>query len=219
MVTLIAKNREINTNLDEVRKAGEIPAVYYGFKQNTTSISVPMKDFMKVWRSAGESSTIELQTAGGTIDAIIHDVQMNPVKDTPVHVDFLIVDANKEIEVKVAIEFVGESPAVKSGTGTLIKVMHEIEVRALPKKLPHTIEVDISSLAEIHSSIHIKDIKLPTGVTAIADGEEVIVSVAEAKEIVEEVVAPVDLSAIEMSVEKGKKEEEGAEAPAEDGKE
>lgn len=216
MVTLIAKNREIKKNLDEVRKAGEIPAVYYGFKQNTTPISVPMKDFMKVWREAGESSTIELKTEGGTIDALIHEVQMNPVKDTPVHVDFLIVDANKEIEVKVPIEFVGESPAVKSGTGTLIKVMHELDVKALPKKLPHAIEVDITSLAEIHSAIHIKDIKLPEGVTAIAHADDVIVSVAEAKEIVEEVSAPIDLSAIEMSVEKGKKDEE---APAEDSKE
>lgn len=214
MVTLIAKNRESKKNVEEIRKAGEIPAVYYGFKKESTPISVPMKDFIKVWKEAGESSTIELQTEGGTIDALIHEVQMNPIKDTPVHVDFLVVDANKEIEVKVAIEFVGESPAVKGGTGTLIKVMHEMEVRALPKKLPHAIEVDISGLANIHDQIHIKDIKLPAGVTALAGEDDVIISVAEMKEEKEEEAAPVDLSAIEVADQKGKKEEEGAEPAA-----
>lgn len=214
MVTLIAKNRESKKNVEEIRKAGEIPAVYYGFKKESTPISVPMKDFIKVWKEAGESSTIELQTESGTIDALIHEVQMNPIKDTPVHVDFLVVDANKEIEVKVAIEFVGESPAVKGGTGTLIKVMHEMEVRALPKKLPHAIEVDISGLANIHDQIHIKDIKLPAGVTALSGEDDVIISVAEMKEEKEEEAAPVDLSAIEVADQKGKKEEEGAEPAA-----
>lgn len=215
MVTLVAKKRKEKQNMEEMRKAGEIPAVYYGFKQNSTPISVLSKDFIKVWKQAGESSTIILDADGEKIDALIHDVQMNPVKDIPIHVDFLVVDANKEIEVKVAIEFIGESPAVKGGVGMLLKVMHELEVRALPKNLPHAISVDLSGLANLHDQIHIKDIKLPSGVTAITNADEVIAAIAQMKEEVEEVVAEVDLSTIGLSVEKGKEAaEEGAEGEA-----
>lgn len=211
MVTLIAKNRDVKESLEDLRTGGHVPAVYYGNKKQTTSITVPMKDFVKVWKEAGESSTIVLETEGGKIDALIHEVQMDPIKHVPVHVDFLAVDANKEIEVKVAIEFTGEAPAVKSGVGMLIKVMHEIEIKALPKNLPHVIEVDLSSLAELHSQIHVKDVKFPTGVTPVAGEDEVVASISEMKEEKEEEAAPVDLSAIELSVEKGKKDEE---APA-----
>lgn len=210
MVTLIAKNREGKQNLDEIRGQGQIPAVYYGNKKETTSITIPMKDFVKVWKEAGESSTIVLETEGGKIDALIHEVQMDPVKHIPVHVDFLAVDANTEIEVAVAIEFVGESAAAKSGAGMLLKVMHEMQIKALPKDLPHVLEVDISGLANLHDQIHVKDVKFPKGVTPIAGEDEVIASISEMKEEKEEDAAPVDLSSIEISVEKGKKEEEPA---------
>ncbi len=210
MVTLIAKNREAGKNIDDLRSSGGVPAVYYGNKKPATSITVSAKDFLKVWKEAGETSTIVLETEGGKIDALIHDIQMDPVRHIPVHIDFLAVDANKEIEVKVPIEFTGESPAVKSGLGMLIKVMHEIEVKALPKDLPHSIAVDISKLVDLHSSFHVKDLALPKGVLVSLHEDDIIASVSEMKEEKEE-SAPVDLSSIEVSVEKGKKEEETAE--------
>ena len=81
----------------------------------------------------------------------------------------------------------------------------------MPKDLPHNIEVDISSLVDFESQIHASDIKLPAGVTLKTDGDEVVALVAEAKEEVEEVV-PLDMSAIEVTDQKGKKDdEEGAE--------
>ncbi len=109
--------------------------------------------------------------------------------------------------------------AVKNGLGNLVKVLHEVEVEALPKDLPHNLEVDISKLETVESQIFVSDIKLPTGVTMITGGEEVVASIVLQVEEKEEVIAPpVDLSAIEVE-KKGKKEEEGAEvvveAPAE----
>jgi large subunit ribosomal protein L25 len=93
-----------------------------------------------------------------------------------------------------------------------VKVLHEVEVRALPADLPHGFEVDVTSLATIDAQIHVKDIKLPKGVTMVTDGEEVVALIAAFKEETEE--APVlDLDSIEVE-QKGKKEEEG-EAAAE----
>jgi len=212
MLTLKAKVRDIKENLDTLRKGGELPAVFYGAGSTNTSISISKSEFKKIWQKAGESSTVKIATGekGKDVDVLIHDVQVDPVTDEPIHVDFLVIDMNKKIKVDVELEFTGISEAVKSSLGTLVKVLHEVEIEALPKDLPHSLTVDISKLATIDSQILVSDIVLPAGVTMITKGTDVVASVAEQKEEKEEVVAPVDLSAIEVE-KKGKKEEEGAE--------
>src|SRR3989344_2414450 len=144
------------------------------------------------------------------IDALIHEVQVDPVTDEPIHVDFLAIDMKKKITVKVPLEFTGISNAVKNGTGNLVKVLHEIEIEALPKDLPHNIAVDISKLQTLADNIFVSDIKLPIGVVAITHMTDVVASIIEQVEEKEEIVAPVDLSAIEVE-KKGKKEEEATE--------
>ena len=211
MLALTAKIRDIKEDLGTLRKGGELPAVFYGMGKASTSISISMIEFKKVWQKAGESTTVKITTPTGAVDTLIHDVQVDPVTDEPIHADFLVIDMNKKITVEVPVEFTGISEAVKNGSGTLVKVLHEVEIEALPKDLPHNLTVDISKLEAIHSQILVSDIVLPTGVTMITKGTEVVASIAEQKEEVEEVVAPVDLSAIEVE-KKGKKEEEGAAA-------
>ncbi len=213
MLNLNAKIRDIKEDLEVLRKGGNLPAVYYGMGKPSTSISIPMVEFKKVWNKAGESSTVKITTADGAVDALIHEVQVDPVSDQPIHVDFLVIDMNKKIQVGVPLEFTGVSEAVKGGLGTLVKVLHEIEIEALPKDLPHNLVVDISKLATVDSQILVSDIVLPAGVALITKDTEVVASVALQKEEKEE-VAPVDLSAIEVE-KKGKKDEEGGEAPAE----
>lgn len=214
MFAIKAKNRDLKDNLEALRKAGEVPAVFYGMGNATTPITISKIEFKKVWHKAGESSAVELTVDGKKVDVLIHEVQTHPVNDEPIHVDFLAIDMNKKIKVNIPIEFVGVSPAVKSGTGNLVKVMHEVEVEALPKDLPKNLTVDISSLIDTTSQLTIADIKLPAGVTIMAEISEVVASIIEQKEEVEEAVVPVDLSAIEVE-KKGKKEEEGAEPAAE----
>ena len=211
MLTLDAKIRNLKEDLDVMRKGGEIPAVFYGMGMETTHISVSLVEFKKVWHKAGESSTVKITTPTGTIDALIHEVQVDPVSDVPTHVDFLVIDMNKKVTVEVSLEFSGISNAVKTGLGTLVKVLHEVEIEALPKDLPHGLTADISKLENVDSQILVSDIALPTGVTMITKGTEVVASIALQKEEKEE-TTPVDLSAIEVE-KKGKKEEEG-EAPA-----
>ncbi|MFA7191728.1 MAG: 50S ribosomal protein L25 [Candidatus Paceibacterota bacterium] len=207
MKTLNATKRSKAEKLAIVRSNGMVPAVVYGAKVDNTSISVPSIDFIKVWKAAGESSTIVLSLEGKNIDVLIHEVQVDPIKGFPKHVDFLAVDMNKPVEVSVPLEFVGVAPAEKTGLGSLVKVIHEVEISALPKDIPAHITVDISTLETLENQIHVSDLVLPAGVTMISDAEEVVALVAAAKEEVES--APVDLSSIEVE-KKGKKEEEAA---------
>jgi large subunit ribosomal protein L25 len=132
------------------------------------------------------------------------------VTDEPIHVDFLAIDMKKKIKVNVPIVFEGISNAVKSGIGNLVKVLHEIEIEALPADLPHDLVADISKLETLKDQVFVSDIKIPVGVTVINNLTDVVASIIEQVEEKEEVAAPVDLSAIEVE-KKGKKEEEGAE--------
>ena len=132
----------------------------------------------------------------------------------PLHVDFYAIEKGKKGTVNVPLSFVGTSTAEKELGGSIVKVLHEIEIEAMPKDLPHEIEVDVALLKDFESSIHVKDIKAPAGVTILTEGEEVVAVAEAAKEIVEEEpAAPVDMSSIEVA-ERGKKEEEGEAAEA-----
>lgn len=194
----------------ETVKEGFIPAVYYGSHAASTPIFINTIEFQKVLAQAGESSSITLITEHGNENAMIQDVQLDPVKNNPIHADFYVIEKGQKVHVKTPIEFVGESSAVKAG-GVLVKVMHELSIEGEPSKLPHEFTVDISSLVANDSVIKVGDIKLPAGVELYhVHADDIVASIAIAQEEVE--VAPVaDLSSIEVEA-KGKKEE--AEEPA-----
>lgn len=210
MFVIKAKIRKVGESLEILKKAGEIPAVFYGAGKDSTSISVSTSAFKKIWREAGESSAIKVNTEKGDIDVLIHEVQVDPITDEPIHVDFLAIDMKKKIKVNIPLVFKGISGAVKSGIGNLVKVLHEVEVEALPADLPHDLIVDISQLETLADNIVVSDIKVPKGVSVITASTDVVASIVEQVEEKEEVAAPVDLSTIEVE-KKGKKEEEGAE--------
>ncbi len=215
-IILKAELREPKRKLAAIRAEGFIPGVYYGHKESSTPVVFLLNTFKKVWKVAGESSVITLEMPNGKIPALIHEVQVDPVKGGPIHVDFYAIEKGQEVEVHVPIEFVGVSEAVKSLIGNLVKVLYEIEVRALPENLPHNVVVDISSLVTLDGQITAGDIVLPKGVTLVTGANDVVVAIAVAEEESEE--APVmDLASIEVE-KKGKKEVEGEEAPAEEKK-
>ncbi len=214
MITLRAETRDVKVNPKMIRKGGKIPAVYYGPGQSSTPISVDRLKFEKVHHEAGESTVFTLETDNGRLDALIHDVDLDPVMGDPVHADFYIVAKDRKVEVDVPLEFVGVAPAEKLG-GVVLKVLHEITVSALPSKLPHEIVVDLEKLVDMESDITIVDLALPEGVTIVGlRPEDVIASVTEPAKEEEILAAPVDLSAIEVE-KKGKKEEEGGEETTE----
>ncbi len=195
----------------ETKKDGFIPAVFYGSQTKSTPIFVDAKEFAKVLASEGSSSSVVLVTAEGNEVAMIQDVQIHPVKSHIIHADFYVLEKGQKVHVKTPFLFVGESPAVKAG-GVLVKVMYELSVDGDPSKLPHEFTVDISSLVDAKSVIRVGDIKLPTGVELYHVTENDIVASISVAQEESAVVAPVDLSSIEVE-KKGKKEED--EVPAE----
>lgn len=210
MLSLKAEIRDTKVKPESIRKAGKIPAVFYGKKEASTPIAVDKTQFMKVWKEAGESSVISLETSEGAVESLIHEIDFDPVTGSPRHADFYVFEKGHKVKVDVPIEFVGTSSAVKDLGGTLVKVLYALKIEAMPKDLPHNIVVDIAPLVSFESQILAKDITVPEGVTILEKPEEVVALVAAPREEKEEEATPIDLSAIEVE-KKGKEEsaEEG----------
>ncbi len=207
------EKRDMKLAPNTLRNAGKIPAVFYGRKQVSTSITLSTKEFEKVWKKAGETSVVNLQSGDEEVQALIKDVDRHPVFGTPRHADFYVFEKGQKLKIKIPIVFTGVSPAVKDLGAVLVKVIHDLEIEAEPKNLPQKLEVDISPLAAFGDNVTAKAIKLPEGVTLVISPDDIVASVYEPKEeVIEEV--PVDLSTIEV-MKKGKEEVPGAEgAPA-----
>jgi large subunit ribosomal protein L25 len=215
MLSLTVEKRDMKKAKPEaLRQSGKMPAVFYGPKEASTPVVVSLPEFKKTWKKAGESSVIILKDGtGAEHEALIHEVNVHPLTGEPRHADFYIIEKGKKVTVEVPLVFEGVSPAVKDLGGILVKVRRELEVEAAPRDLPHEIKVDISSLAQLSDVITVSMLKLPAGVLAKVNSEEIVASVSEAKEEVEEAPAAIDMSAIEVEA-KGKEVKEGEEAAA-----
>ena len=171
----------LGSKVRALRNSGYIPAVLYGKGQESISLQIPIKDFNKVLKEAGESTLVYLEVGGHSHPTIIHDVSLDPVNDSILHADFYKVSLTEKIKTKVPIEFIGESPAVKDLSGILVKNVNELEVEALPQNLPHEIAVDISSLKNFGDQISIKDIKSGADVKLMAEEDLILATVQEPK--------------------------------------
>lgn len=203
------EKRDVKQSPNALRKSGRLPAVFYGRRQTATSVALSLKEFEKVWKKAGENTIVNLQGDGDEVQALIHDIDRHPVTGAVRHADFYVFEKGQQLKIKIPIEFTGVAPVVKDQGGVLVKVMHELEIEAEPKNLPHMIAVDISPLATFESVITAKEVKLPAGVSLIAAPDEVVASVYEPKEEVVEAAPAPDLSQIAV-VKKGKEAAEGA---------
>ncbi len=211
MLSLKVEKRDVTAATPAtIRNAGSIPAVIYGAHQASTPITIDAREFEKVLREAGEATIVSITGLGAAIPTLIHEIDSDPLTSRPRHVDFYAVTKGEKVQVAIPLVFEGESLAVEAGAN-LVKVLHEVEVKADPMSLPHAILVDISALKAVHDQIHAKDLALPSGVELITPPEEV---VALAQEVVEEKeeVAPADISSVQ--VEKKGKEETPAEEAA-----
>ncbi len=202
MPTLEIKTRDIKENLSNLRKDGFVPAVIYGKKEKSQPVTVSEKLLRKIWKEAGESTVITLQSDSGEHDALIHEIDLDPITGAIRHADFYVIEKGKKLTVHVPVEFEGVAPAVKELGGILVKVLHEVEVEAMPKDLPHALHADVTSIVDFDTHVTAGQIVLPAGVTLITDPEEIVAMVAKPKEEVEE-STPIDLSSIEVE-KKGK---------------
>lgn len=164
-----------------LRNTGRTPGIVYG---GTAEPQLVELDHNALWhalkKEAFHSSVLDMEVGGKSSKVLLRDVQMHPYKPLVLHIDFQRVDANTKLHMKVPFHFSGDenSPAVKTDGCIANHVLTEIEILCLPADLPEFIAVDLSGLKK-GVSLHLSDIKLPKGVTAVTHGKAnpVVVSV------------------------------------------
>ncbi len=162
------------------RRAGLVPAVIYGEKKSPVMVTLRINELRKqIFKGHFMNTVFELEGAGKTERAIPRDVQLDPVTDWPIHIDFLRVAAHAKIEIMLPVHFSNHelAPGLKRG-GVLNVVRHEIECLVPTDNIPEQLEVDLTGL-EVNDSVHISAIKLPEGVEpVIADRDFTVATIA-----------------------------------------
>src|SRR5438477_10287010 len=197
-----------------LRRSGRAPGVVYGGTGAPQPIELDHNALQHALKNeAFHSSILTMKLDGASQQVLLRDVQMHPFKREILHVDFLRVDANRRIHMKVPLHFInGENaPAVKLSGAIISHVLTELDVSCLPKDLPSFIEIDLSELA-LNQSIHVADLKLPAGVTAVSRGG---MNPVVATAIIPKIIAEVEEVAPEAEAEAGTPEAEAAAAAAE----
>ena len=175
--TLKAEKRKIlGRKVKKLRQKGILPANIYGKNIKSTAVQMDQTSFQEIFVKAGETELLDLQVGKEkeTHPVLIRNVQVDPVTDNPLHIDFMQVILTEKVEAAVPVVFVNEAPAVKEGKGILLELLSELPVEALPTDLPSQIEVDISGLKEVGDGIVVKKLKLPKGVSVKAGVEELV---------------------------------------------
>ena len=215
-VNLNAESREVEgkSSSRQLRRAGSVPAVIYGGKEEPLRISILEKDIAKAANIPGFATQIlNISISGKEQNVIVKEIQRHPATQRVLHADLMRVDPDTKISISVPVRFINEESCVgvKMHGGAISRLINDIDITCLASNLPEYIEVDIETL-DIGDSIFLSALNLPEGVEipSLALGEDrdqVVVSVAEAKilEIEPEVVEP----------EEGEEGEEAAEGEGE----
>lgn len=216
MTTMKLKVEERGTtqkDLATLRSAGFIPAVQYGNKVTPVSLSVRYIDFAKLYKEAGESTLVELAVEGSkAVNVLIHDVQVDPLSGRFTHIDFYQVNMAEEIETDIALEYTGESEAVKALGGILVRNLDEVKVKCLPKDLPHSLAVDLSLIKTFDDHVKVSDLVLPKGVEMLEPLDTILATVMPPR-------TEAEMSALDEKVEMDVTKVEGVvkETPAAEG--
>jgi large subunit ribosomal protein L25 len=203
----------------KLRAAGRIPAVVYGREAETKALSVDPSALQRLLQrsGAGMNTLIELSVEDTSRTVLVKELQRDPVRGRPLHVDFYLIELDQTVEVSVPIHLVGRPQGVEEG-GILDHPLREIELECLPQAIPESVDVDVSAL-DIGDSIHVRDLALPEGVSVQTDENLAVASVV-APAVVEEPVVE-ELEEGEEAVAEGEEgeaaPEEAAETKAEEG--
>lgn len=201
-----------------LRRANQIPAVLYGHGIESRSVAVPEGEFLSTYRTAGETSLLDIAVDGKPVKAFIKEVRRSPVSGKIIHVDFQAVRMTEKIKASVPVVVRGEAKAVKELGAVLVRSLNHVDLECLPQDLPHEVEVEVRHLAAIGEMIRVGDLRIPPQVHVFTRPETVVVIIEKKKE---EAVAPVvaaatapDLTQMKTEGEL-KREEKQAKAEAE----
>ena len=197
MKVVASARAEVGTGASRrLRAAGRAPGIVYGGNTAPVSITVDHNElFYALKKEEFHSSILDLEIDGKVEKVLLRDFQPHAYKPLILHVDFLRVDPNQPITVKVPLHFINEDASPAAKAGGLHRAVSDLEISCLPANLPAFIEVDLSGIA-IGQSIHLKDLKLPEGIKAVSHNASLAIVTTE------EVAAPAE-------------ESEGEAAPAE----
>jgi large subunit ribosomal protein L25 len=178
-LTAETRQRSGTSSVRRMRKEGLVPAVIYGRKTENANIKVNTKAVTTLLKdSASDNVLVNLQIDGDKTQlALIQKVQHDYLKGGILHIDFHAVDMNESIHAVVPLELHGEAEGVKAG-GQLDMMLHSIEVHCLPKDLPEKIIIDVTNVGQ-GTGVHVRDLKLPEGVTVHMDPEVILFAITE----------------------------------------
>ena len=183
---VIAKPREGKFNKNaarRVRVAGQIPAVLYGAGHEAVAIEVDPRQISRIlYSESGHNTIFDVDLTGkGTAKAMIVDWQLDPIKDSLIHIDLKRIALDKTLEVSVPIRLVGTAVGVKAEGGILDQVLREVEIECLPGDIPSHIDVDVTHL-KLHDVLRVKDLPHTDKYTFQADEETTVAHVISIKE-------------------------------------
>jgi len=222
-VNLNAENREVEgkSSSRQLRRAGSVPAVIYGGKEEPLRISILEKDIAKASEIPGFATQIlSISISGKEQNVIVKEIQRHPATERVLHADLMRVDPDTKISISVPVRFINEESCVgvKMHGGAISRLINDIDITCLASNLPEYIEVDVEAL-DIGDSIFLSALNLPEGVEipSLALGEDrdqAVVSVAEAK------ILEIEPEVVESEEgEEGEEGEETSEAEGETGSE
>jgi len=194
---LSANTRTILGNsVRKLRKQGLLPAVLYGQNFNSLPIQIDKKTFLKLYKQVGKTNVIDLSVDSQTLPVIVQDLDIDPVFGDVRHVDFLVVNLKQKVKVTVPIQYIGTPIGVKQLGAVLAVNLDQLEIEALPEKIPDFITVDVTNLTNIHDSISVADLlQVAQDYQILNDPETILVSLTEgasgAEEASVEVTEPV----------------------------
>ncbi len=187
----VEKRKVLGKKVKKLRKEGVLPANIYGKDIKSLAVQVAQKDFASAYKEARETSLVDLHLNGDVRPVLIHNVQTDPLTNSPLHADFYQVNLKEKVKTMVPLSFVGTPAAVTNKVGILLEQLAEIEVEALPTDLPENIEVNAEGLESIDAQITVGDLKVPSGVTVLTDPSQVLAKIGElvTKEAAEQAAA------------------------------
>lgn len=177
----VQKRKVQGKQVKKLRAENILPANIYGKKIKSTAVQVDLKAFKAVYQQAGETGVVEIKVSGEskTRPSLIHNIQLDPVTDLPLHADFRQISLTEKTTVEVPVELVGEAPAEKSGVGILMTILDNLEVEALPADLPEKIIVNVDQLAKVDDMVRVKDIDIDQRkIKILTAGNEVVARIA-----------------------------------------
>ncbi|NCP87014.1 MAG: 50S ribosomal protein L25 [Anaerolineae bacterium CG_4_9_14_3_um_filter_57_17] len=201
------KRSVIGKQVSVLRRAGQLPGVIYGHNVEPVAIQMDAHEAGLLIPRLTSSSIVTVDLEGKKIAALVREKQKNYIKGNLIHVDFQAVSLTEKIRAWVQVHLHGVAPAVLDFSAVLVHNMERVEIEALPGDLPERVDLDISHLAHIGDSLHVRDLVLPENVTMLSDLNEgiVIATSTFAEEAAPEVAAVESLEP--ALVEKKKKEE------------